>query len=237
MEQSTPSSNGLLIGLMILTMVVSLGGVAYMAQRQSAADRAQRELIMSMLQAQAQTPPVQTVPGMNGGSMPSTGAVAPGSAGSMPAVTEPAPAVAPAPQGWGTVMTGNLSVSYPSTWKATRFADSAYMDQQNVRLTSQEGELRIGGGPGMRGVTYFDSGYQITISRVYEVETAGRSQPVQNPLVWAYGEGCDGAGCPSEEYLIEKDGQTYVLRAWYFVSNQESAKAVDTVQAILNSIK
>lgn len=213
---------------MILIVFVLIGGISLIAHRQTVAERTQREFILSLL-ANRDTPlpptlppPLQmpsTMPGSAGGSMPSTGMMEPANANLK-----------------STAFDG-LSLSYPSSWKAVTYEDEFFGSQTNLRLTSQSGELRIGGGPGMEGVTYFDQGYQLDLRKLHPEQFLGSTGDTANPLVKRVYEGCADAGCPAASYLVEKGGKRYVLDVFYFVTNDEQPSAVSTVERIVASIK
>ncbi len=215
---------------MILIVFVLIGGISFIAHRQTVAERTQREFILSLMANRGNPlpptvpPPLQipsTLPGSAGGSMPSTG------------MTEPAMAATD----FKTMTFDGLSVSHPSAWKAVTYQDEFFGGQTNLRLTSQPGELRIGGGPGMEGVTYFDQGYQLDLRKLHPEQFLGSTGDTANPLVKRVYEGCADAGCPAASYLVEKGGKRYALDVYYFVANDEQPSAMSTVERIVASIK
>jgi hypothetical protein len=128
---------------------------------------------------------------------------------------------------WEAASQQDVAFSYPKGWYVAVWPDSFVENQQNLRLTSALGELRIGGGPGMPGVIYFEKGYQLTLKEIHANQyTELTTTRTVNRKVMKLVITCDDAGCTDEQYVFEKDGHRYLIEVY---NRMESKSTGDEV--------
>jgi hypothetical protein len=107
-------------------------------------------------------------------------------------------------EGW------TLSFKYPKGWYASSFKDFPTSQQNNIRLTDHAGQLRLGGGPGYEGVTYFEKGFQAEF-RIEDGRDFVQLEPTTYPNVQKNITKCEEAGCPTAEYIYTGKNNVYRL--------------------------
>lgn len=119
----------------------------------------------------------------------------------------------------GTYTWNSLQFKYPKGWFITTYDDSFVQDQKNLRVTSAEGELRLGGGPGRVGTVYFLEGFQADIRLLTTGQNLGKMGSTEFPKVQKVIEECVDAGCPSAQYIYTSDDGAYIITIDYVGSD------------------
>ena len=136
---------------------------------------------------------------------------------------------------------GLLNLEHPAGWYVETYEDEFRSGQTDLVLTSSQGRLlnaESSGGPGMPGVKYFQTGYQINIVPV----TLGEPEDYVGTKVEGYSnlymplEPCDGAGCPTVRYYLylATKGLFEINVVHAGVSAQDAKEIVDVFLKSLN---
>lgn len=108
-----------------------------------------------------------------------------------------------------------ITLSYPKDWYLVKVENEFMPQSPMVRLTSNRGQMRLG----TQGNTdvYFDNGYQLLITRLAgnDEYSEYRTEPTNNPQVVSLVETCDGPTCPDAQYLLNRNGNRYLVQTWY----------------------
>lgn len=212
---------------MVLVIIAVLGGTTLVIQQQRMAQQTQRELVRTLNElrasGQAQTPTATDV-GVN--------------ALSVPQATPSTTTTSDVENLMTSTTAYGITLSYPKGWSLKVKANEFMPSSPSVLLTSQPGELRIGGGPGETGVTYFDTGYQMRIQRLMDPNELSelRTQVTQNSMVKSVVNNlCDGAGCPEGEYIFTKNNVKYHIITNYRFEAYQLGMEFET--KIINSLR
>lgn len=127
-----------------------------------------------------------------------------------------------------------ITFTYPANFAVATYADEFVEDKQNIRITSQPGSLfRTAGGPATPRADEFTSGYDMTISKIEPgMDVTGENAQLvktTNPLVERIDQGCDGAGCPAEQYVLKTRKGKYLIVVNYSGDYANPAIATQTV--------
>lgn len=131
-----------------------------------------------------------------------------------------------------------ITFAYPANFAIATYSDELVENQQNIRITSQPGKLFMSsGGPGGPKSNEFEEGYQMQIRRINTwtdiANDVAQAVETTNPLVERVDQGCDGAGCPREQYLIKTKKGLYAADVQY---SQGYSNPALVTQTIISSI-
>ncbi len=221
---SASNSNGVLIALVVVSLIISLGALGLVVQGQNQARDAQRELVNALVMARTTSPTPSPMPAGQAPQVP-----APGNA--MAPVAEPARPVAPAPQAeeWASMTYEGVTISYPKNLSATTYEDEFASGQRNLRISSSASR-RIG--IDSRGF----QGYELVMRRIDDRQYAdSRKENTVNPRVSSIVEMCDGETCPDMQYIFIKDGKRYLIEVLYKMTPYQAG--IDLNNKVIASIK
>ncbi len=221
---SASNSNGVLIALVVVSLIISLGALGLVVQGQSQARDAQRELVNALVMARTTSPTPSPMPVGQAPQVP-----APGNA--MAPVAEPVRPATPMPQAeeWATMTYDGVTISYPKNLSATTYEDEFASGQRNLRVSSSASR-RVG--IDSRGF----QGYELVMRRIDDRQYAdSRKENTVNPRVSSIVEMCDGETCPDAQYIFIKDGKRYLIEVLYKMTPYQAG--IDLNNKVIASIK
>lgn len=128
----------------------------------------------------------------------------------------------------------SLQFTYPTGWYIKTYDDDFVEGQKNLRITSAEGKLRLGGGPGDLGVVYFNEGFQADIRLLAAGQILGKLVSTEFPKIQKVDEECMDAGCPSAQYKYTGDEGTYVITIDYIGNDAAYQRIIKNFLASLH---
>ncbi|MBP6945263.1 hypothetical protein KBD61_05000 [Patescibacteria group bacterium] len=221
---SASNSNGVLIALVVVSLIISLGALGLVVQGQSQARDAQRELVNALVMARTTSPTPSPMPVGQAPQVPAPVNV-------MAPVAEPVRPAAPTPQAeeWATMTYDGVTISYPKNLSATTYEDEFASGQRNLRVSSSASR-RVG--IDSRGF----QGYELVMRRIDDRQYAdSRKENTVNPRVSSIVEMCDGETCPDAQYIFIKDGKRYLIEVLYKMTPYQAG--IDLNNKVIASIK